>query len=152
MVPILIPLTGHPTLSSQLPIRAFPGNQRRFVPTTSIGMPTSDGLTVRISNLPPETDSRGNDVRRFFDSRVGPSGTVISKNGIGHVVTQAKRRTKQTTVTFISHDFKKKALEKCDRTAFSAEHGNGSVVVDVEDEFMGLTTLYMPESGIPNIE
>ncbi|KAK3167556.1 hypothetical protein OEA41_010683 [Lepraria neglecta] len=99
-------------------------------------MPTSDGLTVRISNLPPEADPRGNDVRRFFDSRVGPT----------------KRRTKQTTVTFISHDIKKKALERCDRTTYSAEHGNGSIIVNVEDEFIGLMTLYMPESGTSNLD
>lgn len=117
-----------------------------------MGMPTTDGLTVRISNLPPETDLNGNDVRRFFDSRVGPSGSVISKNGIGRVITQAKRRTKQTTVTFAAFDLKKKALEKCHRTAFSAEHGNGSVIVDVEDDFMGLTTLYVSELGTPNLE
>lgn len=111
----------------------------------------SDGLTV-ISNLPPEADSRGNDVRRFIDSRVGPSGTLVSRNGIGHIVTQAKRRTKQTIVTFISDDIKKKALERCDRTALSAEYGNGSTNVDVEDDFMGLTMLYMPESGTRNLE
>lgn len=114
--------------------------------------PISDGLTIRISNLPPEADAEGNDVRRFFDSRVGLTGTVISKNGIGHVVTQAKRKTKQTTVTFINADLKKKALERCHRTAFSAERGNGSVIVDVEDEFMGLTTLYVPQSATPNLE
>lgn len=114
--------------------------------------PTSDGLTVRISNLPPETDVEGNDVRRFFDSRVGPTGSVVSRNGIGNIVTQAKRRTKQTTVTFINAEVKKKALEKCHRTAFSAERGNGTVIVDVEDEFMGLTTLYVPSTGTPNLE
>lgn len=114
--------------------------------------PTSEGLTVRISNLPPETDAEGNDVRRFFDGRVGPNGSVVAKNGIGHVVTQAKRRTKQTTVTFMNTELKKKALERCHRTAFSAERGNGTVIVDVEDEFMGLTTLYTPELGSPNVE
>jgi len=117
-----------------------------------MGTPTSNGLTVRISNLPPETDQLGNDVRRFFDSRVGASGSVVSKNGIGHVVTQAKRRTKQTTATFLNFDIKKQALAKCDKTAFSAEHGNGSVIVDVEDEFMGLTTLYAPAHGAANLE
>ena len=59
---------------------------------------------------------------------------------------------KQNTVTFISHDIKKKALERCDRTTYSAEHGNGSMIVNVEDEFIGLMTLYMPESGTPNLE
>ena len=117
---------------------------------STMGLSTSDGLTVRISNLPPETD--GNDVRRFFDGRVGRSGTVISKNGIGHIVTQAKRKTKQTTVTFITHDIKKKAIERCDKTQFSAERGDGWMIVDVEDDFMGLTTLYMPASGTPNLE
>jgi len=115
-------------------------------------MLTLDGLTVRISNLPSETDWKGNDIRRIFDGRVGQTGSVVSRNGIGQVVTQAKRRTKQTTVTFMTFDLKKKALEKCHRTAFSAEHGNGTVIVDVEDEFMGLTTLYIPESETPNIE
>ena len=114
--------------------------------------PLTDGLTVRINNLPPETDANGNDVRRFFDGRIGPTGSVVAKNGIGYVATQAKRRTKQTTVTFINHDLKKKAIEKLHRTAFSAERGNGTIIVDVEDEFMGLTTLYMPRSGIPNVE
>ena len=114
--------------------------------------PISDGLTVRISNLPPETDAEGIDVRRFFDSRVGPTGSVVSKNGVGCVVTQAKRRTKQTTVTFVNSELKKKALDRCHGISFSAERGNGTMVVDVEDEFMGLTTLYVPRSGTPNVE
>lgn len=117
-----------------------------------MALPTSNGLTVRISNLPRETDAEGNDVRRFFDSRVGPTGTVISRNGIGNVITQAKRSTKQTTVTFMTFDFKKKAVERCHRTAFSAQRGNGTVIVDVEDDFLGLTTLYVPQSGTPNLE
>lgn len=117
-----------------------------------MGPPTSNGLTVRISNLPHETDAEGNDVRRFFDGRIGPTGSVISRNGIGNVITQAKRSTKMTTVTFMNFDLKKKALERCHRTAFSAGRGNGTIIVDVEDEFMGLTTLYVPQSGTPNLE
>ena len=117
-----------------------------------MGSHSSNGLTVRISGLPPETDANGNDVRRFFDSRVGPSGSVISKHGIGHVVSQAKRPTKQTTVTFLTADLKKQALAKCDKTAFSAENGNGAVIVDVEDDFMGLTTLYSSTTGTVNVE
>ena len=113
---------------------------------------TADGLTVRISNLPPETDVDGNDVRRFFNGRIGPTGSVISKYGIGRVVTQAKLQTKVTTVTFLNSELKKKAIEKCHETAFRAERGNGSTIVDIEDEFMGLTTLYVPESGLPNVE
>ena len=112
----------------------------------------SDSLTIRISNLPPETDANGHDVRRFFDGRIGPTGSVVAKNGVGYVATQARRRTKQTTVTFTNFDLKKKAIEKLHRTAFSAERGDGTVIVDVEDEFMGLTTLYMPRSGTPNVE
>jgi len=56
------------------------------------------------------------------------------------------------TVTFMAFDLKKKALLKCRSSAFSAEHGKSTVIVGVEDEFMGLTTLYMPESGKPNLE
>lgn len=108
--------------------------------------PTLEGLTLRISNLPPKTDAERN------DGRVGPTGSVIAKNGIGHVVTQAKRRTKETTVTFMNTELKKKALERYHRTAFSAERGKGTVIVDVEDESMGLTTLYTPEVGSPNVE
>lgn len=108
--------------------------------------PTLEGLTLRISNLPPKTDAERN------DGRVGPTGSVIAKNGIGHVVTQAKRRTKETTVTFMNTELKKKALERYHRIAFSAERGKGTVIVDVEDESMGLTTLYTPEVGSPNVE
>ncbi len=107
---------------------------------------------MRISNLLPETDSRGSDVRRFFDSRVGPTGSVIHKSRIGQIIKQAKIRTKLMTVTFMAFDLKKKALLKCRSSAFSAEHGKSTVIVGVEDEFMGLTTLYMPESGKPNLE
>ncbi|KAL6719552.1 hypothetical protein ACLMJK_003794 [Lecanora helva] len=109
-----------------------------------------EGLTIRIRGLPPETIA--NDVRRFFDSRIGPSGSVISKNGIGRIIVEAKRRTKQTTVTFANPELKKKAVDKCNRNAFSAEQGDGTMVVDVEDEFMGLTTLYEPASGSPNLD
>ena len=112
--------------------------------------PASDGLTIRISNLPPETEA--NDVRRFFDSRVGKTGTVVASNGVGQVITQAKRTTKQTTVTFTTSEWKKKAIQVCHDTRFSAERGNGTRVVSVEDEFMGLTPLFVSESGTPNLE
>ena len=113
---------------------------------------SSNGLTVRISGLPPETDANGNDVRRFFESGIGSSGSVISEQGIGPVVFQAMRLTKQTTVTFLSADLKEQALKKCDKTAFSAENGNGAVTVDVEDDFIGLTTLYSSTTGPVNVE
>lgn len=113
-------------------------------------MPASHSLTVRLSNLPQET--KATDVRRFFDSRIGPTGTVVPSNGIGDIVTQVNRRTKQTTVTFKSRDLKKKALRDCDEVPFSSEYGNGFVMVKIDDDFDGLTTLYYPKSGEPNIE
>lgn len=110
----------------------------------------SDGLTVRLSNLPPET--RPTDVSRFFDSRIGPTGTVIAANGIGNIVTQARRSTKQTTVTFKTRDLKKRALKDCDDQLFSSEFGDGSVPIKIEDSFDGLTTLHYPATAEPNLE
>lgn len=113
-------------------------------------MPASRSLTVRLSNLPPET--KASDVRRFFDSRIGPTGTIVAHDGIGNIVTQVNRTTKQTTVTFKTRDLKKKALKDCDQVLFSSEYGNGAVLVKIDDDFDGLTTLYHPKSGKPNLE
>ncbi len=109
---------------------------------------TSDGLTVRVGILPPETIE--DDVARFFNGRVGPSGVVIAKNGIGNLVPEVNRRTKLTTVTFVKQEFKVKALKECHDIGFSAQMGDGALNVSVEDEFMGLTTLQCTEGA--NVE
>lgn len=48
-----------------------------------------------------------------------------------------------------SDDLKEKALKDED---FRSEYGNDSVVVKIEDEYNGLTTLYYPKIGDPNLE
>ena len=108
-----------------------------------MGGHTSDGLTVLVQGLPPETGE--DDVARFFNARVGPSGSVISKNGIGTIAPEVNRSTKLTTVTFVKHEFKAKALRDCNGISFSAQWGDGSVIVNVKDDFDGLTTLHCPE-------
>ncbi len=113
-----------------------------------MGLHTSDGLTVRVGDLPPETIEE--DVARFFNGRVGPSGVVIAKNGIGNLVPEVNRRTKLTTVTFVKQEFKVKALKECHGIGFSAQRGDGTSIVSVEDEFMGLTTLHCTEGA--NVE
>lgn len=116
-----------------------------------MGAPKFNGLTVRLRNLPQET--RQTCVSRFFDRRIGLSGgTVIAMNGIGNIVNQANTKTKQTTVTFQSHDLKNRALRDCDRQPFSSEYGDGSLPVSIDDEFNGLTTLFESGKGTLNLE
>lgn len=115
-----------------------------------MGAPTSDGRTVRLRNLPQETQQSC--VRRFFDSRIGPSGTVIAVDGIGNIVDHVNTKTKQTTVTFRSREFKDEALRSCDRQRFMSEYGDGSLPVNIDDEFSGLTTLFESKTGPPNLE
>lgn len=112
------------------------------------GLHTSDSLTIRVGNLPSETIE--DDVARFFNGRVGPSGVVIAKNGIGSLVPEVSRRTKLTTVPFVKQAFKVKALKECDGIGFSAQRGDDTSIVSVEDEFMGLTTLHCTEEA--NVE
>ncbi|MCJ1466338.1 hypothetical protein MMC07_004957 [Pseudocyphellaria aurata] len=114
-----------------------------------MGSPSSDGHTVRLRNLPPETVQSC--VRRFFDSRMG-EGTVIAVNGVGNIVDQVNTRTKQTTVTFKNCEYKKKALRDFDRQMFRPEFGESALPVSIDDDFIGLTTLFESKTGITNLD
>ena len=117
-----------------------------------MGLPTSNGLTVRVQNLPPETDqARRRDVSRFFTNRLGRnSQPVIAQEGVGPLVTEVNRGTKQTTVTFASLELKKSALKDLDEISFLASQGGNERHIHIDDDFLGLTVLY--ENADPNVE
>lgn len=117
-----------------------------------MGLPISNGLTVRIQNLPPETDqAKRGDVSRFFTDRLGRNNqSVIAQEGVGPLVTEVNRGTKQTTVTFASLELKKSALKDLDEISFLASQGGHERPIHIDDDFLGLTVLY--ENADPNVE
>ena len=118
---------------------------------SAMGLPSSNGLTVRVQNLPPETDQiKQGDISRFFNHRLGRNDqAVVAEEGIGPLINEVNRMTKQTTVTFTSSDIKKSALN-LDEASFYASQGGNPTRIHIDDDFLGLTVLYDGENA--NVE
>lgn len=106
---------------------------------------TSNGLTIRVRDLSPETIE--DDVARFCNGRDGPSGIVIANNSIGNLVPEVNR-TKLMTVKSVKQEFKVKALRECHGISFSDQRGDGTLIVSVEDELTSLATLHCAEGQV----
>lgn len=117
-----------------------------------MGLPTSNGLTVRVQNLPSTTNQTSmGDISRFFNNRLGRNNqAAIAEDGVGPLITEVNRTTKQTTVTFTSLEIKKAALKDLDEINFVPSQGGQDTRIHIDDDFLGLTVLY--EAADSNVE
>ncbi|KAL2068811.1 hypothetical protein VTL71DRAFT_15149 [Oculimacula yallundae] len=107
-------------------------------------------LTILLKSLPEKISRR--DIETFFVNRVAAAkGQETIIDNVGHIYKPANSQTRRAVVTFTSYEATKRAL-KLTRSQITAETASpedpaGRSLIDVDAEFLGLTTLYEPPLG-----
>ncbi|KAL2038882.1 hypothetical protein N7G274_008404 [Stereocaulon virgatum] len=109
---------------------------------SSIVQPQNKTQTLKLAGLPQSTDNF--DIIHWFEVKLN-KGSVISKIG-PLIASSSERETKETTVTFSSTDYARRAALIADND-FRARARNHNRQITIDDQFLGLTCTYISKKS-----